>query len=305
MDPHRENLLSQLRSIKAPIAKPTVQTFDMGIEYVVISSEGADRVLGRYGDWPLFGPLGLSSDDLDRLRQWSDQPDSNRFPVIGLEFIWKKIGNMLDYQSASDEEKTAFLREFVAAVLDKILFPDEQFYFYFHEYEREVPLLFRSRNELIDYFMSLHEHDWAFGCREVGECTVSWTAKITGDMTLSILDERGFKVLGVDMLRMDTMRAGDSGARLARTLNDMTLLAQAVDAANVDKLELWDASAGLSPRPWSVFVQDRKRQVQERDASGRRIAERVYPKSITPEIFGELAERINGAVQWINLRHPD
>jgi hypothetical protein len=37
---------------------------------------------------------------------------------------------------------------------------------------------------------------------------MSWTAKITGDMTLSVLDDRGFKVLGVDMLRMNTMQAG-------------------------------------------------------------------------------------------------
>ena len=120
-------------------------------------------------------------------------------------------------------------------------------------------------------------------------------------MTLSILDEREFKVLGVDMLRMDTMQAGDGGERLARALKDLTLLAQAVDAANVDKLVLWDASAGLSPRPWSVVVQDKKRQVQVRDASGRRIADRVYPKSMSQEIFGELARRITGAIERINL----
>jgi len=133
---------------------------------------------------------------------------------------------------------------------------------------------------------------------------VPWTAKITGDMTLSILDENGFKVLGVDMLRMNTMQAGDGGALLARTLNDLMLLAQAADAANADELELWDASAGLSPTPWSIFVQDRKRQVQVRDASGRRIAERAFPKSITPNAFGDLARRITGAVERINYRRP-
>jgi hypothetical protein len=49
-----------------------------------------------------------------------------------------------------------------------------------------------------------------------------WTARITGDLTLSILDRNGFKVLGVDMLRTNTMRAGDGGERRARTLNDLT-----------------------------------------------------------------------------------
>jgi len=133
---------------------------------------------------------------------------------------------------------------------------------------------------------------------------VPWTAKITGDMTLSILDENGFKVLGVDMLRMNTMQAGDGGALLARTLNDLMLLAQAADAANADELELWDASAGLSPTPWSVVVQDRKRQVQVRDASGRRIAERVYPGSISPQDFAGLAHRITASVERVNVSRP-
>ena len=132
-----------------------------------------------------------------------------------------------------------------------------------------------------------------------------WTAKITGDMTLSILDENGFKVLGVDMLRLNTMLAGDGGTLLARTLNDLTLLAQSAQTENAGDLELWDVSAGLSPTPWSVVVRDWKQQVQVRDATGRRIAERDYPRSMTPEIFGELVRRIIGAVERINLRHPE
>ena len=54
---------------------------------------------------------------------------------------------------------------------------------------------------------------------------MAWMAKITGDMTLSVLDAAGFKVLGVEMLRMNTMRADDGGQLLARTLNDLHLLA--------------------------------------------------------------------------------
>jgi len=133
---------------------------------------------------------------------------------------------------------------------------------------------------------------------------MAWTARPTGDMTLSILDENGVKVLGVDMLKMKTMEAGDDGARLARTLNDLKLLAQAADAKDTDRLELWDASAGLSPTPWSIVVQDRKRQIQVRDASGRRIAERTFTKSITSAAFAELARRIAEAVERINIGRP-
>jgi hypothetical protein len=85
---------------------------------------------------------------------------------------------------------------------------------------------------------------------------MSWTAKITGDMTLSVLDDRGFKVLGVDMLRMNTMQAGDGGEILVRTLNDLGLLAQAASAENPSCCTLADPSAGLSPRPWEIDFQE-------------------------------------------------
>ena len=131
-----------------------------------------------------------------------------------------------------------------------------------------------------------------------------WIAKITGDMTLSLLDENGLKVLGVDMLKMKTMEAGDDGALLARTLNDLKLLAQAADAEDADQLELWDASAGLSPTPWSVLVQEPKRQVQVRDASGRRIADRGFSKSMSAVAFADLARQISDAVERVNDRYP-
>ena len=131
-----------------------------------------------------------------------------------------------------------------------------------------------------------------------------WTAKITGDMTLSILDENGFKVLGVDMLRANTMRAGDGGDLLVRTLNDLTLLAQAADAACRECPKLRDPSAGLSPTPWSVLVQEPKRQVQVRDASGRRIADRGFSKSMSAVAFADLARQISDAVERVNDRYP-
>ena len=133
---------------------------------------------------------------------------------------------------------------------------------------------------------------------------MAWTAKITGDMTLSILDEHGVKVLGVDMLKAKTMRAGDGGDLLARTLNDLTLLAQAADAAGGECLKLRDPSAGLSPTPWSVVVQEPKRQVQVRDARGRGIADRGFPKSMSAAAFAELARQITAAVGRVNDWFP-
>ena len=102
------------------------------------------------------------------------------------------------------------------------------------------------------------------------------------------------------MLRMNTMRAGDGGELLARTLNDLTLSLKP-KRPDADGLELWDASAGLSPTR-GLDVQDLKWRVQIRDASGRPIAERTFPRSMTPDIFADVVRQITGAVERINRR---
>ena len=127
-----------------------------------------------------------------------------------------------------------------------------------------------------------------------------WTARITGDMTLSILDENGFKVLGVDMLRTNTMRAGDGGELLARTLNDLTLLAQAANVTDADGLELWDASAGLSPTPWRMDFQQRLRRVRVQDANGRLLGDRRFSKATTEEMLGSIVQTMTQAVDKVN-----
>jgi hypothetical protein len=129
---------------------------------------------------------------------------------------------------------------------------------------------------------------------------MTWTAKITGDMTLSVLDDRGFKVLGVDMLRMNTMQAGDGGEILARTLNDLGLLAQAASAKNPSCCTLPDPSAGLSPRPWEIEFQESKRRVRVRDANHRTVGERTFPKSTPPETLTSIVRTMTRAVQRVN-----
>lgn len=46
MNVQRDVVERRLRSIKEPIAQPLVQTLDMGIQYFVLSSDGAADVLG-------------------------------------------------------------------------------------------------------------------------------------------------------------------------------------------------------------------------------------------------------------------
>lgn len=131
---------------------------------------------------------------------------------------------------------------------------------------------------------------------------MSWTAKITGDMTLSVLDESGFKVLGVDMLRMNTMHAGDGGETLARTLNDLRLLAHAASSENPSPSDwaLGDPSAGVSPRPWEIELHESARRVRVRDANRRTVGERTFPKSTTQEMLTNIVRTMTRAVERLN-----
>ena len=109
------------------------------------------------------------------------------------------------------------------------------------------------------------------------------------------------QVLGVDMLRMKTMQAGDGGELLARTLNDLSLLAQAADAADAKELLLEDASAGLSPLPWQTEFQKRLRRVRVRDANDRLVGERTFPKGTGRETLANIARTTMEAVNKVNV----
>jgi hypothetical protein len=111
-------------------------------------------------------------------------------------------------------------------------------------------------------------------------CNMKLRTAITGDMTLSVLDETGFKVLGVDMLRGNAMQAGADGERLARALNDLTLLSDAATVDAMRSVELPHPEVGVSDRPWRL-EEDRHRNLRIRlkSATGQIIAERTFPAS--------------------------
>ena len=105
-----------------------------------------------------------------------------------------------------------------------------------------------------------------------------WSAKPTGDMTLSILDENGLQILHVDMLSYGTMKAGDGGEKLARTMNDLSVLAGfASERYIIDADTLPQPEAGISPLPWTVKYNEAKRRVVIVDGNKKRIAERDFP----------------------------
>lgn len=112
----------------------------------------------------------------------------------------------------------------------------------------------------------------------------NWKSKATGDMTLSVLDEHGRQILKIDMLRYGTMKAENGGDRLARSLNDLALIAAMPDICHTGWVAL-DATlphpeAGLSPFPWSVDYDDASRSLEVRDAAGKKIAGRRFPDRI-------------------------
>lgn len=112
---------------------------------------------------------------------------------------------------------------------------------------------------------------------------MSWVAKATGDMTLSVLDEDEFQVVKVDMLGAGTMKAGTNGAILCRTMNDLTIIAGFSDGKYSFKADdLPYPDDGISPLPWSLHYDEEKRNISIK--SGKRtIANKKYSKTVPNE----------------------
>jgi len=118
-------------------------------------------------------------------------------------------------------------------------------------------------------------------------------------MTLSVVSSTGEQVLRVDMLSQGTMKAGLSGDRLARSLNDLALAAglpHLLSGGGVS--ELPHPGAGHSPLPWEVA--ENGRRISLRDADGRRIASREFPRTTSAERVGEIVGCLQAGLEQLS-----
>lgn len=130
---------------------------------------------------------------------------------------------------------------------------------------------------------------------------MSWIAKATGDMTLSILDDDGFQILKVDMLSAGTMKAGTDGDLLVRALNDLQVIAHFSenDFDISDENLMFPGCNGISQLPWTVIYDESKRKLVVK--SGKRtIADRIFPRSMPEKHLLEIVDCITDGVSKIN-----
>ena len=132
---------------------------------------------------------------------------------------------------------------------------------------------------------------------------MNWMAKVTGDMTLSIMDENDFQVLKVDMLRARTMEAGTDGDLLIRTLNDLQVIANFSQGDyDISDDHLKYPGGGISALPWAVHYDSQKRRIAVKSINNK-IADRSYPKSVSEGTITEIYTCISNGIQIINSQH--
>ena len=96
---------------------------------------------------------------------------------------------------------------------------------------------------------------------------MNWEVKISGNMTLVITD--GSRIVArVDMLSQNTLKAGDNGERLCRTISDLTAISDAVNRVEV----IVPCEKELSPLPWRASWSEKRYVIT--DAMGRLICSR-------------------------------
>ena len=96
---------------------------------------------------------------------------------------------------------------------------------------------------------------------------MSWEVKISGNMTLVIIEDKRI-VARVDMLSQNTLKAGDNGNRLCRTMNDLTAISDAVNNTEI----VLPYEIGCSPLPWRATLSEKRYVIK--DAKERVICSR-------------------------------
>ena len=126
-----------------------------------------------------------------------------------------------------------------------------------------------------------------------------WHAGPSGEMTLSVVSSTGEQVLRVDMLSQGTMKAGLSGDRLARALNDLSLVAGLPELLSGRGIpELPHPEVGHSPLPWEVVGSGRR--ISVRDADGRLIASREFPPAVPGERVSEIGDCLHIGLELLS-----
>lgn len=127
-----------------------------------------------------------------------------------------------------------------------------------------------------------------------------WTAKSTGDMTLSVVDEAGFKIIGIDMLSYGTMKAGTNGNLLSKAMNDLMVIASFADESLIDREDFFDSEIGISELPWSMVYNEENKKLVIYDAGRKRIAERKYPAKLPASDLNDIVSKIEKGIESIN-----
>lgn len=124
--------------------------------------------------------------------------------------------------------------------------------------------------------------------------------EITGDMTLSILNDKNIKVLGIDMLSKGTMRAGTNGDLLARALNDLTLIQE--HSQNLEGNTTLSCIEGIniSPRPWACHADINKKRLSVYDNQKKQIAAHTFSKKTSEAEFLDIAEAMQTVIESVN-----
>ena len=87
----------------------------------------------------------------------NEKPENLSFGGMEIEFVWHEVEEMFECYEIDESETLSFQRDFIATMLEQATSPDDGFYVFFHKHETDLPLLFRSRNLIIDYFMSMED----------------------------------------------------------------------------------------------------------------------------------------------------
>lgn len=151
---YREQLLEMLQSLHSSIGRPLVVTGDMGIEHCAANSYGGCIELGRYGNWPVIGPIDISDIDYSGIRN-SKCIDAKKLNLKSdsFSYLLSEIAASFEYRSLAQEEVRAFLVCLNDTLMRFLEGSGPTVYVYFDKFSDHQPSFFASKDQAINFFM--------------------------------------------------------------------------------------------------------------------------------------------------------
>lgn len=152
----RKEKLEKLHAIKLCVANLTV-TYDMGLEFTTMTSQGVSTQMGNIGQWPCFKVhIDEELDGIMKRLKNGDEVENEEFLSTSFGKAMTTYSNYIENEYSFDDEKSNEIADILKEKLSQLKYIGDRFYIYASTEDWNMTFeVFATESELEDYFLSV------------------------------------------------------------------------------------------------------------------------------------------------------